>query len=76
MSSLMCCNPIHVDDEEIDMELEQVWDLQRKRSNGGRGPSTARKGRINLLNRGIVVDLAYPEINKKDQCLRILKIEP
>ena len=42
----MCCNPIHVDDEHIDMQLEEVWELQRKRSNPRGRPAG---GRINLL---------------------------
>ncbi len=43
----MCCNAIHVDDEEIDMQLEEVWELQRKRSKAGKGGKP--KGGINLL---------------------------
>ena len=45
----MCCNPIHVDDEQIDMELEEIWEMQRQRSKGGRGTSSQRKGRIGFL---------------------------
>lgn len=44
-----CCNPIHVDDEHIDMQLEEVWELQRQRSKGGRGTTSNRQGRINFL---------------------------
>ena len=47
----VCCNPIHVDDEQIDMDLEELWELQRKRSKGGRGTQSKSKGRLNLLNR-------------------------
>jgi len=49
MDALVCCNPIHVDDEQIDMDLEDVWELQRQRSKGGRASSSQRKGRINFL---------------------------
>lgn len=45
----MCCNPIHVDDEQIDMELEEIWEMQRQRIKGGRGTSSQRKGRIGFL---------------------------
>lgn len=47
MDSFVCCNPIHVDDEQIDMQLEEVWELQRQRSKGGRGAKPA--GRLSLL---------------------------
>ena len=49
MNSLVCCNPIHVDDEQIDMDLEDVWELQRQRSKGGRGTNSERRGRLNFL---------------------------
>jgi len=32
MSGMLCCNPINVDDDIDDMELEDVWELQRSRS--------------------------------------------
>lgn len=52
MDGTLCCNPIHVDDELIDMELEEVWEIQRNRSKGGRGTSSKRKGRLNILRGG------------------------
>lgn len=38
-----------MDDEQIDMELEEIWEMQRQRSKGGRGTSSVRKGRIGFL---------------------------
>jgi len=32
MAGMLCCNPINVDDDIDDMELEDVWELQRSRS--------------------------------------------
>lgn len=31
-SGMLCCSPINVDDDIDDMELEDVWELQRSRS--------------------------------------------
>jgi hypothetical protein len=52
MDAFVCCNPIHVDDEQIDIDLEEIWELQRQKSKGGWASSSQRKGRINFL-RGI-----------------------
>lgn len=52
MDRTLCCNPIHVDDDQIDMELEEVWELQRSRSKGGRGTGSKRRGRLNILKGG------------------------
>ena len=50
MDPFMCCNPIHVDDEQIDMELEEIWDIQRKRSKNLRAKAGQnRPGRMQLL---------------------------
>ena len=43
MSSTLCCNPIDVDDEIIDRELEEVWEIQRTRSRN-RGERAERGG--------------------------------
>ena len=29
MAAAICCNPLDLDDENIDMELEELWELQR-----------------------------------------------
>jgi len=49
MDAFVCCNPIHVDDEQIDIDLEEIWELQRQKSKGGWVSSSQRKGRINFL---------------------------
>ena len=30
--SVLCCNPIHVDDETNDQELEEIWEYQRNKN--------------------------------------------
>ena len=43
-----CCNPLYVDDEEINMELEDIWELQRQKSKvvkGGMNPFSRNKNR-------------------------------
>mmetsp|Transcript_9771 Transcript_9771/g.18373 ORF Transcript_9771/g.18373 Transcript_9771/m.18373 type:complete len:259 (-) Transcript_9771:133-909(-) len=48
MDSFICCNPIHIDDEQIDLELEEIWEMQRRRSRGGGALASAR-GRMNFF---------------------------
>jgi hypothetical protein len=48
MDSFICCNPIHIDDEQIDLELEEIWEMQRRRSKGGGILSSQRK-RMNFF---------------------------
>jgi len=53
MASSLCCNPIHVDDEIIDMELEEVWEIHRSRSKS-RGAAKRGKPKLKLLGgRGV-----------------------
>lgn len=48
MDSFICCNPIHIDDEQIDLELEEIWEMQRRRSRGGGALASERK-RMNFF---------------------------
>ncbi len=50
MTSSLCCNPITFDDEMIDMELEEVWELQRTRSRDRQGEASKRgRQKLKLL---------------------------
>jgi len=50
MAGMLCCNPINVDDDIDDMELEDVWELQRSRSKS-QGPSTKNKKTKNKFSK-------------------------
>jgi len=45
MASMLCCNPINVDDDIDDMELEDVWELQRSRSKTQNTNTTTKKSK-------------------------------
>mmetsp|Transcript_14253 Transcript_14253/g.17997 ORF Transcript_14253/g.17997 Transcript_14253/m.17997 type:complete len:244 (-) Transcript_14253:109-840(-) len=45
MASSLCCNPIQFDDEMLDMELEEVWEVQRSKSRDRRSGDDGRRGR-------------------------------